>query len=263
MGNIPAAEKFRGVQAIERANAILEYIAEHHNHAKLQDICTGVNLNYNTTYNILRTLRLLGFVQQPINSSEYSLGPKIHYFAQAIEQNTSLTEVATPELQKLSKKYNETCQLGILADNKLVYIGRVDCDRSLRLNSYIGKQMSPHMTSMGKALLAFLPKSHQQMVIDSLSLEPNTPYSITTKEALYEDLALVIKRGYSTDNEENTLGMQCFGAPIFNSHRMPVAAISIVFAKERVQNFPEEQIAEDLIQTALNVSQKLGYDVSP
>jgi len=250
---------YRSVQAVDRAIGILDYIADHANSASIAEICEGTSLNYSTAYNLLRTLRMQDYVCQDFETGRFSIGPAIFKLSRAIKNSSSITKEAIPEMRRLSEKYNETCQLGVLANNKLVYIGRVDCEREVRLASYIGKQIPPHMTSMGKALLAYLPERERTLVVESLELQMATPHTITDRKVLYDELARIRQQGYATDDEENVIGIHCFGAPVFDSRARAVAAVSIVFLKERLSSASTEEVIRDVKATALNISQRLGY----
>ena len=64
-------------------------------------------------------------------------------------------------------------------------------------------------------------------LLDGAPLTASTPRTLTTLEALQEDLAKIRRRGYATDNEEHELGVACVATPIFDHAGLPVAAISI------------------------------------
>ena len=46
--------------------------------------------------------------------------------------------------------------------------------------------------------------------------------------------------GFAVDDEENTIGLRCVAAPIFDELRRPVAAISVAAPAER---FPKHEVA--------------------
>ena len=135
----------------------------------------------------------------------------------------------------------------------------MDCEREVRLASYIGKQISPHVTSMGKALLANLPERERRRLVDGLEMIQATPRTITDRQTLYQELERIREQGYATDDEENVVGIQCFGAPIFNSRDRVVAAVSIVFIKDRLQVVDQQEVIRDIKETALRISRRLGF----
>ena len=90
-------------------------------------------------------------------------------------------------------------------------------------------------------MLAFLPEEEVHSIIQTYGLPAFTPNTITSEEALYEELAAIRKRGYAFDHEEETLGVRCIAAPIRNAKGYPTAAISISGA---VLSMQEEQVYE-------------------
>ncbi|MGL4993715.1 MAG: IclR family transcriptional regulator [Bacteroidales bacterium] len=59
------------IRSIERAFAILEFIANNGGMARLRDISQAMNLSKTTTHNLLDTLRKLGYVDQSEDSPRY------------------------------------------------------------------------------------------------------------------------------------------------------------------------------------------------
>ena len=66
-----------------------------------------------------------------------------------------------------------------------------------------------------------------EALLAGVPLTASTPRTLTTLEALHEDLARIRRRGYATDNEEHELGVACVATPVFDHVGRPVAAISV------------------------------------
>jgi IclR family acetate operon transcriptional repressor len=71
-------------------------------------------------------------------------------------------------------------------------------------------------------------------------LLPLTERSITRQRQLLTDLRHSRNRGFALDDEENTVGLRCVAAPIFDEFRRPKAAVSIAASAGRLNN---EQVA--------------------
>ena len=66
-----------------------------------------------------------------------------------------------------------------------------------------------------------------------------TGTTITSPQELEEELARVRREGVALDNEENSIGAVCVGAPIFASDPQPIAALSVSGPSIRMsQNLP-------------------------
>jgi len=91
----------------------------------------------------------------------------------------------------------ETAHLGVLRDGEVVSLINVESGQTLRTPSTVGARTPAHCTSLGKAILAFVP------------------------------LRTIRERGYSIDNEEREQGLRCIGAPVYDSSGEVVAAVGI------------------------------------
>ena len=56
------------------------------------------------------------------------------------------------------KKVNEVVHLVVRENNETIYIDKVEADNVIRMASTIGKRNPLYSTSVGKAILAYLPE---------------------------------------------------------------------------------------------------------
>ena len=83
---------------------------------------------------------------------------------------------------------------------------------------------------------------------------------MTDPAQLKEHLKLVKKQGYALDDEENERGIRCIAAPIYNETGRALAAISISGPAFRVtKKVVQETLKKEVIETALKISQRLGF----
>ncbi len=71
-----------------------------------------------------------------------------------------------------------------------------------------------HCTSVGKAILAYLPRAEVEKIVQTMSLYLIQRHTITNKETLYKHLSEVREQGYALDLEENEWGINCIAAPV-------------------------------------------------
>src|SRR5262249_20870358 len=138
-----------------------------------------------------------------------------------------LPVVARPQMRWLLERHNETVFLGVLEGAVVVTLEVMESAQRIRVTLSSGEPDSAHTTSLGKAMLAFLPKAEQKAIFAALEYAPITPNAIRNERALRAALEVVRAQGFAVDDEETTLGARCVGAPIFGSAGRPVAALSI------------------------------------
>jgi len=114
-----------------------------------------------------------------------------------------------------------------------------------------------HSTSVGKALLAWLPKQELEAIVRQQGLKKRTPKTIHTASRLLADLELVRDQGHAVDDEENSLGARCLGAPIFDAEGNVTAALGVSGTLTQVDEENLPKIADALKETARRISRQL------
>jgi IclR family acetate operon transcriptional repressor len=89
----------------------------------------------------------------------------------------------------------------------------------------VGKLESPHATSVGKAIFAWLPEDELPRILAG-GMKRFTDHTITELPALIESLRSVRRNGYAIDREEYLPGVICVGAAIRDQAGTVIGAIS-------------------------------------
>jgi DNA-binding IclR family transcriptional regulator len=220
----------------------------------LTDVSQKVGLNKSRTFRLLYTLADRGYVVRSADGSRYRLGVKLLERAANVHRNVK--DVARPAMLELQERFNETVNLSVLDDSgNVLYLDIAESSRPFRMTATIGCRIPAHVTSMGKAMLAY-------MQIDDPT-SPNHPLfahlSPRATRTLYQELEAIRRCGYAIDREENEPGVGCIGAAIFDADARPVAAISMSGPVHRVLS-KERTIAEAVLAACNAVSKRLGFE---
>jgi DNA-binding IclR family transcriptional regulator len=116
-----------------------------------------------------------------------------------------------------------------------------------------------HCTSVGKAILAFLPPERASEILKRVRFERMTSRTIATPEALRAELEKTRRRGYAVDDEELEEGLRCIAVPVLDAQRLPVAAVSVSGPSFRVTAQKLPTIANHLLQCVRGISMDMGY----
>jgi IclR family acetate operon transcriptional repressor len=114
-----------------------------------------------------------------------------------------------------------------------------------------------HSTSVGKCLMAWLPKQDVETVVRQQGLKKRTPKTITTVSKLLSELEHVKQTGYAVDDEENSLGARCLGAPIFDALGNVIAAIGASGTLTQMDEANMPKIIEALRDMARRITRQL------
>jgi IclR family acetate operon transcriptional repressor len=88
-------------------------------------------------------------------------------------------------------------------------------------------------------------------------MKKRTPKTITTMSRLLADLELVRTQGYAVDDEENSVGARCLGAPIFDAAGNVAAALGVSGTLTQVDEENLPKFVEALKETTRRISRQL------
>jgi DNA-binding IclR family transcriptional regulator len=251
------------VQSIERISLILDILGQNPNGISIRELSPKVNLPKGTTHRLLASLAYLGYVRQDPKTRNYLLGFKLVELGNILLSQLDLRKEAEPFLKDLAEKTKETIHMVILDRNEVVYIDKVELDHNpsgLRMASRIGLRNPAHSSAVGKVLISLLPDEELNQILRGKVFSKRTENTITDSNQLKEHLKMVRSQGYAVDDEENEKGVRCVGAPIFDRTGNAVAAISISGPAFRVtKKLILESLKKEVMETALKISQRLGY----
>lgn len=223
-------------------------------------IAESVGLDKATVSRLLRTLAGAGWVRQDADTRRYRLSGKILRLAASVRVHLDLRAVAAPHLRALREELGETVHLGVMEDLGVFYLDKMESPNSIQLVSRVGQVMPLHSTSLGKAILAALPKEERDARIARMDFVPRTDRTITSAAMFRKEIALTQERGYATDDRENEPLGACVAAAIIGPEGRPVGAISVSGPHYRIQGHLEE-FGEHARATAAAVAMDLGAGI--
>src|ERR1700730_1648750 len=203
--------------AVERALNILEAAAQRRDGLTNSEISRKLGIPKSSASYILRTLERRGYLRRDAETARYRLGLKILSLGGDAQGNLDLADVALPFMRALGEKIRLTVHLAVLDQGEAVYIEKVEAAGFFKVNTWVGRRMFLHSTSVGKCLLAWLPRHEIETLVKPQGLKKRTPKTITSVSKLLADLEHVKQTGYAVDDEENSLGARCLGAPVFDA----------------------------------------------
>jgi DNA-binding IclR family transcriptional regulator len=223
------------------------------------ELASSIGVHKTSVYRYLNTLRQAGYIRND-GDSRYHLGNKILELGSQLLRRMPLRETAHPSLVKLSTDTQKTVHLCVLDGHDIVYIDKVESQRTLPILSRIGSRAPACCTGVGKALLSGLPTDQVVSLLREVTLERRTPNTITDPIQLLKEIKLTAERGYAIDNGEHEEGIKCLAAPIREYGGDYVGAISLTGLKREFDD-PEEtkRLIAEVTRTAAEISEELGY----
>ncbi len=255
---LPEPSRYR-VHSARKILEVLEALAARLEPIPLSDVATATGLPRATAFRLLRTLEEAGFARRAAGG--YALGPKCRLLGEAARSGLDLRREALPILERLRDVSGETTQLAVLEDWQIVYLERVLSRQPVGyMRSRAGAILPAYCTGLGKALLAYQPRSEVEAWASTQTFARLTPNTLTSAPALLEELDAIRERGYALDREEREPGVQCIAAPVRDHENEVVAAISVAVPMERMpRQLVGSELAYQVLDAAAGISQRLGY----
>ena len=244
-------------KALVKGIAALNAIAAEPRGLALIDVARAADLPKATAHRLLVTLVDTGLVR-PLGDGRYGLGSHCLALGDAFLDAIDLRTEALNQMRLLVDATGETCHLGILSDDRVVYIEKLDSPHPIRMYSRVGATNPAATTSLGKAILAFSGED----VVDRVygrGIPQRTPATVTDRDEAVRLLAEVRRQGYATDDVENEEGIRCVAAPILDHQALPVGGISISGPEQRVTRERVGELGEAVRGAAEAVSRGLGF----
>jgi IclR family transcriptional regulator, acetate operon repressor len=250
-----------GVQSIERALDLLEYLARSSTWVGISELSAATGQPVGTVHRLLQTLMTRDYVVRDSRTRRYALGPAFRMLAGADLLTPNWSEIATPFLRELVEISGETANLAVLERDRAVYMAQVQSARMVRMFTELGNRVPLHCTGCGKVLLAYQSEKVIDSIIATTGLPPYTEETITDPQQFRHELAMIRQRGYAIDNGEQEEGVRCLAVPVHGTDGRVVAAISISGPSSRVDSsripalIPQLKRISSVITTELAVLQ--------
>jgi DNA-binding IclR family transcriptional regulator len=246
------------VQALDRAFAVLDLLSESDTALGLAQVASSLQLHKSTAHRFLMVLERHRMVERT-SAGKFRLGLRLFDLGNRAIEQYDLRDRAQPHLRRLVNETEETAHLCILEAARVIYIDKIEPARSVRMITRIGASNPVHCTSVGKAILAFLPEDRVADVIKRTRFERFTHRTIATPEAFRAEIEKTRRRGYAVDDEELEEGLRCIAVPLLDAQRQPVAAVSVSGPSFRVTAQKLPAIANQLLQCVRGISVDMGY----
>jgi IclR family acetate operon transcriptional repressor len=244
-----------GLGAVDRAATILFTLASRPQGLGLAEICRETGLTMATAHRLLATLRKRNLVRETPDGL-HALGAATLVLSGAFLDGLDVRREARRFLVSLHNDTDETCHLGVLASDQIVYIDKIDSTRRVRMVSQVGGTSPAFSTAIGKSFLAYASAE----VLDDVLHETNRRRDEQVDAVvLGRVLAQDRTRGFSTDLEENEPGICCVGAPIMDNTGRVTAGLSVSTPRERFILADLDRIGANVRVRADEISRALGY----
>lgn len=245
-------------RSLARAISILNLFNSGKEAWGITEISQQLNLPKSTVHGLVKTLEEHGYVEIT-DSGKYRLGIRLYELGMSYQTSARLGNVAEPWIKMLAEKYKQSVHIAIYAGRMATFVIGNKAGTSNIIFPRIGAGIAAYCTAVGKALLAWQPKTHIEEYLQFETLVPYTKNTFSSPEKLREELRATRERGYAVDSEETIMGIGCVAAPIFGAANQIIAAISVSGNAEMILGKRLEECIIDVKQAAYSIAHGMGY----
>jgi IclR family transcriptional regulator, acetate operon repressor len=212
---------------LQKGLSLLEALGDYPDGVGVTQVAKDAALPVSTSHRLLNDLVASGFASFDPETRSYYLGLKIFELSSRVSLTKGLSEVALPVMRRLSREVGESVFMGVREGADVLLIEKVVGPGRIQVNDNIGSRIPLHRLAQGKSILAFLPEDEREELIDQMTLEPETPRTITDPGKLRDELDIARERGWASVDREHDEWVRAIAAPILDARDRPVAAVAI------------------------------------
>ncbi len=240
--------------ALEKAILVLSKLAESERAIGLAELAEEIDLPRQTIHRVLQQLTEAGLIIRAPQKDRYEIGPEMTRLSATALVSRNRRPPVRAHLHELLELTEETCNVGVLDQDEIVYIERVEGISPLRLDLEIGSRVPIHCTAIGKLLVAEQHKNVRTRILRATSLQQFTENTLTEPEALEDEFAAIRSQGYSFNNEEYVFGLTAIAVAIRDRENKAIAGLAIHAPSTRMN----EEKALTYVERATEVASKIA-----
>ncbi|MFD1056612.1 IclR family transcriptional regulator [Terrabacter terrigena] len=243
------------MRSVERALQVLSTLSERPSGFSLVDLARVTGIPMTTLHRLLGVLRSASLVAETATGL-HTVGVGSVVLARAFLDGVDLRDIAKPEMAAVVEATGETCHLGVLASVHVVYLEKIDSPHPVRMHSTVGGTNPAVSTAIGRAILAHSSQAVLREVLEGSERLFGMPFDEQDIDAVLDD---VRSSGYSTDLQDNELGICCVGAPVFDHTGRVIAGLSLSTPSSRFDSSRLDQVGALVAAAGERVSRALGW----
>jgi IclR family transcriptional regulator, acetate operon repressor len=147
--------------------------------------------------------------------------------AQVVADHDPIATWVRRALERLRDATGETAIHAVLVDDRSVYLDVVESRELVRYTARVGDTKPLHVSASGRAQLALLDEERLRALVAQLPLDRHSPRSLTSRRALWKEIAETRTRGWSANLGEFRADVASVGAGFGvqdSAHALVIAA---------------------------------------
>ncbi|CAM5204683.1 DNA-binding IclR family transcriptional regulator OS=Castellaniella defragrans OX=75697 GN=HNR28_001027 PE=4 SV=1 [Castellaniella denitrificans] len=205
---------------------VLEQLARTRHPQTLSMLAHRLDLPKTSLMRLLAAMLEAGFVIKAPGEQGFLPGTRAARLAVSLLGAPHFSRAARTILSRLVEATGESCNLTAREGDSMRYLERVETPQPLRLSMEVGTHVPLHCTATGKLALALMDETERRATLDRITLTGHTLRTLTQRNALEHDLAVIRRQRIGVDREEFIQGMVAVAVPVIDGKGRMIAAIA-------------------------------------
>lgn len=190
----------------------------------ITEVADATGLDRATARRCLLTLHDLGYASY--DGKFFALTPRVLRLGMGALAAMPLAHLVQPWLEQLSDRIGQSTSVSILDGTEIVYLARAAQRRVMSIGLMPGSRLPVHCTSMGRVLLAALPRDQAMAILEASDLTPRTPHSLADPAQIMARIDDARRDGYALIDQEVEPGLRSIAVPLYSVHGQVIAAVN-------------------------------------
>lgn len=213
------------VRAFARGLVVIEAMGAGAPSKTIAQVAEATRLPRSVVRRLMMTLCTQRYAQT--DGKLFALTPRALKLGLSYLDSLPFWRYAQPALEDLRSQVKESCSMAVLDGEEIVYVLRIPSRRILAMNLSLGSRLPAHLVSLGRALLADLEKAVLRRYLDSATLAPRTPRSVSKAPTLRTELEAVRRQGYAWVDGELDPAICGIAVPVRDRAGTAIASINV------------------------------------
>jgi IclR family pca regulon transcriptional regulator len=220
------------------------------------ELARRLNISRASARRFLLTLTNLGYLRQ--EGQRFQPTTQVLSLSSVFFSSSPLAAIAAPHLDTGTRLMEESCSLGILEHNMVVFIAHSPSHWLLKLEIRTGTRIPAYISAMGRVMLAFLPADELARYLDATELKAFTDRTVTSKTRLRSTLVRVREQRYAVIDQELEQGLRSIAVPVMQNGNV-VAALGVA---SHVSRTTLRRMEREFLPVIRDLAARIGAEVS-
>jgi DNA-binding IclR family transcriptional regulator len=215
--------------------------------ARLATLTEQLELTKSTVHAHLMTLCDHGYLVK--EGEIYRLGLRLWHLGNQARNGREVFALAQSAVHELATRTQEEAEFDVESTGEIISVFS-EMGNNNEPTFEPGRVFHPHNTATGKAILAELPPEERERILTSHKLPVDTAHTVTSRDSLKDELAIIQRQGYALNDEELREGLRAVGAALKYPDGRILGGLSVGGPIYRIS---DEYFTDDLPKILLEV----------